>query len=124
MIADLCIMVRVFTWHSPGLPMVLCCNGGEREREVQRETKPVAAERSGGTSMAVPGRGMAQGQLGIGREVGLLSPVDLEPRPKATLQVKMWQFVFAKQETLSRAAGTEGMSSGQRLWHGGTPKMC
>jgi len=39
--------------------MVFCCNGGERE--VQRETKPEAVACSGGTSMAVPGREVAQG---------------------------------------------------------------
>ena len=61
----------------------------ESEREVQRETKPVAVECSGGTSMAVPGREVAWAQLGIEREMALLSPVDLEPRLKATLQGKM-----------------------------------
>lgn len=30
MIANLCIMEGVFTWHSPGLSVVFCCNGGER----------------------------------------------------------------------------------------------
>lgn len=87
MIANLCIMARVFTWHSPGLPVVFCCNGGERE--VRRETKPVAVERSGGTSVAVTCREVAQGQLGIEREMGLLSPMDLEPRLKATMQLNI-----------------------------------
>ena len=76
----------------------------------------MAVECSGGTSMAVPGREVAWGQPGIEREMALLSPVDLEPRLKANLQVKMWQFVLAKQETQSRAARTEGMSSSRRLW--------
>lgn len=76
--------------------MVFCCNGGERAREVQRETKPVAVECSRGTSVDVPGREVARGQLGTEKQMGLPSPVDLEPRLKATLQVKMWQFVLAK----------------------------
>lgn len=88
MVANLCVIARVFTWHPPGFPVVFCCSGGEREREVQRETKPVAVECSRGTSMAAPGREVAQGQLGIEREMGLLSSLDLEPRLKATLQVK------------------------------------
>lgn len=76
----------------------------------------MAVRHSGGTSLAVPGREVAKGQLGIEREMGLLSPVGLEPRLKAALQVKMWQFVLAKQETRSRADGTEGMSSSRSLW--------
>lgn len=58
----------------------------------------MAVERKKDTSMAVPCREVARGHLGIEREMGLLSPVDLEPRLKAALQVKIWQFVLAKQE--------------------------
>lgn len=93
----------------------------ETEREFQRDPKPVAVEQSEVSSVPVPGREVARGQLGRGAETGLLSPVDLEPRLKANLQLKI---VLVNQETQPRAAGTEGMSSS--LWQrtGGTPKMC
>lgn len=86
----------------------------ETEREFQRDPKPVAVEQSEVSSVPVPGREVAQGRLGRGAETGLLSPVDLEPRLKANLQLKMWQFVLVNWETQPRAAGTEGMSSS--LW--------
>lgn len=61
--------------------MVFCCNSGDEERELQKDSKPVAVEHSRSTSMAVPGR-VAWGELGREIELALLSPVDLEPRMK------------------------------------------
>lgn len=71
--------------------------GRERENEAQRD-QACGNGAWWGCFLGCPRPG-AWWQLGIERQVGLLSLVELEPGLTATLQVKMWQFVLAKQET-------------------------
>lgn len=52
-IANLCIMEGVFTWHSPGLSVVFCCNVGRREGSPERD-QGCSNEVCWGTCMAVP----------------------------------------------------------------------
>lgn len=64
MIANLCIMVRVFTWHSPGLPVVFCCNGGERVRENSRERPSLWQCSIGGYFLGCPRQRGGKGEAG------------------------------------------------------------
>lgn len=86
-IANLCIMEGVFTWHSPGLSVVFCCNVGRGEGSPERD-QGCGNEVCWGNLYGCPEHTRVVGQLGAQRRRGLLSPTDVESRLMTSQSVR------------------------------------